>query len=138
MNHTKKIFWIIGSCVVLVAVSTAIVFLRDYLMEQDQPYEQISMEQASEYMEYEEDYILLDVRTQEEYEEGHIPGAVCIPIDDLAERAPKEFPDLEQMIYVYCRSGNRSKKAAKKLCNMGYINITEIGGIDKWEGKIEK
>ena len=138
MDHSKKVFIIIGSCILTVAVISAIILYRALIANQGQPYERISMDQAAEYMEYEEGYILLDVRSKEEYEEGHIPGAVCIPLEELPERADAELKDKEQMIYVYCRSGNRSKKAAKKLCNMGYTNITEIGGIADWPGALEK
>lgn len=139
MNHTKKVFIIIGSCILTVAVVCCIILFRAGFGKQGQLlYETISMDQAAEYMEYEEGYILLDVRTREEYDEGHIPGAICIPMDELQERAPSELKDKEQMIYVYCRSGNRSKKAAQKLCNMGYTNITEIGGILDWSGALEK
>ncbi|MDO5345480.1 MAG: rhodanese-like domain-containing protein [Lachnospiraceae bacterium] len=138
MNHTKKVFIIIGSCILTVALICGIIMYRTFLVSQGQPYEQISMDQAAEYMKYEEGYILLDVRTKEEYDEGHIPGAVCIPLEELQERAEEELEDKDQMIYVYCRSGNRSKKAAKKLCNMGYTNITEIGGISDWTGALEK
>lgn len=138
MEHSKKAFLIIGSCMVLVGIFSAFILYKTLRPNKGLPYEQISMEQASEYMDYEEGYQLVDVRTREEYEEGHIPGAVCIPNEILAEEAEARLPDKEQMIYVYCRSGRRSKQAAEVLCKLGYTNITEIGGINDWTGVTEK
>ena len=85
-----------------------------------------------------DDEIILDVRTKEEYNEGHIPGAICIPNEEITEKEPKELPNKNQIIMVYCRSGNRSKVAAKKLAEMGYKKVYEFGGIKDWDGKIEK
>ena len=82
--------------------------------------------------------ILLDVRTEEEYATGHIPGAICISNDEIGEKADAMLPDKEQMIYVYCRSGNRSQQAAQALCDLGYTNVTEMGGIIDWTGETEK
>ena len=98
-------------------------------------YTQISMAEAVELMESEEDYIILDVRTIEEYEGGHIPGAVCVPNETIGEEAVEGLPDKEQMILIYCRSGNRSKQAAAKLVEQGYTNIYEFGGIIDWNGE---
>lgn len=99
-------------------------------------YLQISMNEAVEMMETEKDYIILDVRTIEEYEEGHIPGAICVPNEIIGENAIGELPDKGQVILVYCRSGNRSKQAATKLAEQGYTNIYEFGGIIDWTGEI--
>lgn len=101
-------------------------------------YKQISMAEAKEMMNTESDYILLDVRTQEEYADGHIPGAICVPNEEIDTEPPVELPDKEQVILVYCRSGNRSRQAAEKLAAMGYSNIKEFGGIIDWNGEIEK
>ena len=101
-------------------------------------YEQISMEEAITLMESETDYIILDVRTQEEYDEGHIPGAICIPNETIGDQPPALLPDKDQLILVYCRSGNRSKQASAKLAALGYTNIKEFGGIIDWTGEIEK
>ena len=89
-------------------------------------------------MENEPDYIILDVRTQEEYDEGHIPGAICIPNETIGDQPPALLPDKDQLIFVYCRSGNRSKQASAKLAALGYTNIKEFGGIIDWTGEIEK
>jgi rhodanese-related sulfurtransferase len=87
-------------------------------------------------MEENDDYIIVDVRTFEEYCEGHIPGAINIPNEDIVDTEPELLADKEQMILIYCRSGNRSKQAAEKLANMGYTNLIEFGGIIDWEGEI--
>ena len=100
-------------------------------------YEQISMEDAVRLMKEEEDYIILDVRTVEEYEAGHIPNAICISNETIGTEDPKELPDKEQLILVYCRSGNRSKQASGKLVALGYTNVKEFGGIIDWDGDIE-
>jgi rhodanese-related sulfurtransferase len=86
-------------------------------------------------MEENDDYIIVDVRTFEEYCEGHIPGAINIPNEDI-DTEPELLADKEQMILIYCRSGNRSKQAAEKLVNMGYTNLIEFGGIIDWDGEI--
>lgn len=99
-------------------------------------YRQVSMEEAMRLMEEEEDYILLDVRSLSEYNLRHIPGAICVPNDSLRlSRPPEELPDKDQLILVYCRSGNRSKQASEKLAAMGYTNVVEFGGIIDWPGE---
>ena len=98
-------------------------------------YQQISMKEAVSIMETEDNYIILDVRTKEEYQEKHIPGAVNLPNETISTADIPELPVKEQLILVYCRSGNRSKQAAKKLAALGYTNIIEIGGINDWTGE---
>lgn len=100
-------------------------------------YMNITAEEAKQIMDSEEGYVILDVRTQEEYDEGHIPGAVLIPNTEIEARAEEELPDKEQVILVYCRSGNRSKKAAQILVDLGYTNIREFGGIIDWPYEVE-
>ena len=96
------------------------------------------MDEAKALMEESEGYILLDVRTKEEYESGYIPGAINIPLSDINENVVSSLPDKSQMILVYCRSGNRSRQASDKLSKLGYTNIIEIGGINSWKGDIIK
>ena len=96
------------------------------------------MDEAKALMEESEGYILLDVRTKEEYESGYIPGAINIPLSDINENVVSSLPDKSQMILVYCRSGNRSRQASDKLSKLGYTNIIEIGGINSWKGEIIK
>ena len=100
-------------------------------------YVQISQAEAMELMATEEGYVILDVRTVEEFSEGHIKGAICIPNETIGKSEIPELPDKGQLILVYCRSGNRSKQAAKKLADMGYTNVKEFGGINTWTGEIE-
>ena len=99
-------------------------------------YSSITMEDAAVLLESENDYLILDVRTEQEYFSGHIPGAMCIPNEDIDETVVEILPDKEQVIFVYCRSGNRSKQAAEKLANLGYTNIVEIGGVKDWPGDL--
>ena len=99
-------------------------------------YKQISQEQAKEMMEKDDGHVVVDVRRQDEYDAGHIPGAILIPNESINKDQPEELPDLDQIILVYCRSGNRSKQAAQKLFDMGYRNIYEFGGITDWTGEI--
>ncbi len=96
-------------------------------------YEQISGAEAKALMDSESGYIILDTREQYEYDEGHIPGAILIPYDEIADRAEKELSDKDQLILVYCRSGRRSKIAAEELVKLGYTNVKEFGGIIDWE-----
>ena len=101
-------------------------------------YRQVSAEEAKKLMDSEKGYVILDVRTQEEYEEGHIPDAVLLPDFEVEQRAAEQLPDKGQLILVYCRSGNRSKSAASTLVNMGYTNVVEFGGIRDWPYDVEK
>ena len=101
-------------------------------------YRQISMGEAVKMMKDEKNYIILDVRTPEEYLEGHIPGAINVPNEEIGTAEISELPDKSQLILVYCRSGRRSKEASQKLAGLGYTNIVEFGGINDWNGEIEK
>ena len=96
-------------------------------------YQQISQAQAREMMQRDDGHVVIDVRMQGEYDDGHIPGAILIPNESIGETPPAELPDLSQIILIYCRSGNRSKQAAEKLARMGYSRIYEFGGIMTWE-----
>ena len=101
-------------------------------------YEQISGAEAKALMDSESGYVIIDARTQEEYDQGHIPGAILIPEYEIADRAEKELLDKNQLILVYCRSGRRSKIAAEELVKLGYTNVKEFGGIIDWEYEIVK
>ena len=100
-------------------------------------YVNITAEEAKQIMDSEEGYIILDVRTQEEYDQGHIPGAIMISHEEIAEKAEGVLTDKEQLIRVYCRSGRRSKIAAEALVELGYTNIKEFGGIIDWPYEVE-
>ena len=97
----------------------------------------ITAAEAKEMMDSQEGYIILDTRTQEEYEESHIPGAILIPHDQILEKAEAVLTDKDQLILVYCRSGRRSKLAADNLVKLGYTSIKEFGGIIDWPYEVE-
>ena len=100
-------------------------------------YRRINMDAAITMMEEESGYIILDVRTPEEFADKHIPGAINIPNETIGAAEIPELPDKDQLILVYCRSGNRSKQASEKLVALGYTNIVEFGGINDWPGETE-
>ena len=97
----------------------------------------ITSDQALEDFNSKKGYIIVDVRTKQEFDEAHIPGAINIPNEEITDTKPELLPDLNQDIYIYCRSGNRSNQAAIKLIRMGYTNIYDFGGIIDWKGDIE-
>ena len=99
-------------------------------------YAQISQDQAKEMMAQDDGHVVVDVRRQDEYDAGHIPGAILIPNESIGTDQPEALPDLDQIILIYCRSGNRSKQAAQKLFDMGYTHVYEFGGINTWTGEI--
>ncbi len=99
-------------------------------------YRQISMEDAVKLMAEEDGYIILDVRRADEFAAGHIPGAINVANESIGTDEIPELPDQDQLILVYCRSGNRSKQASQKLANLGYTNVVEFGGINDWPGEI--
>ena len=100
-------------------------------------YMNITQEEAKKLMDTEKDYIILDVRTREEYDEKHIPGALLIPVEEIEEQAAEKLPNKDQLILVYCRSGNRSKTASEALEKLGYTRIREFGGINDWPYETE-
>ena len=105
---------------------------------QQTAYRKISAEEAYKMMGELKDFILLDVRTEAEYKEIHIPGALLIPDYEIKARAEKELPDKNKIIFVYCRSGRRSVNAARELANLGYTNVYDFGGISGWPYEVEK
>lgn len=100
-------------------------------------FERITMTQAKELMEKEQDYTLVDVRTPEEFSEGHIPGAINLPLGMIDRLAEDRLPDKNRKTLVYCYSGSRSLQAARILTNLGYGHIVETGGIMNWTGPVE-
>ena len=101
-------------------------------------YEQITAEEAKKIMDSGEEHIILDTREQDEFDEGHIPGAILIPYTEIENKAEATLPDKDKLILVYCRSGRRSKIAAESLSKLGYTNVKEFGGIIDWTYEIEK
>ena len=101
-------------------------------------YEQITAEEAKKIMYSGEEHIILDTREQDEFDEGHIPGAILIPYTEIENKAIELIPDRDKLILVYCRSGRRSKIAAEALSKLGYTNVKEFGGIIDWPYEVEK
>lgn len=128
----KKMFLFLLAVLLLTACG------QDKENTQEATYMNIAAEEAKQIMDNQEGYIILDVRAQEEYDEGHIPGAIVIPHPEIDDRAEEELPDKDQLILVYCRSGRRSKIAAEALVELGYTNIREFGGILDWPYETEK
>ena len=122
---------------IMILVSVIMIMGLTGCEKKDMSYTQISMEEAVAMMATEENYIILDVRTTEEFAEKHIPNAINIPNETIGSEELEELPDKNQLILVYCRSGNRSKQASEKLAALGYTNIYEFGGINDWTGELE-
>ena len=136
----KKLFWIVLAALLLTACgqnreetkpSEAIPNTQEAV------YMNITAQEAKEIMDREEGYVILDTRAQEEYDEGHIPGAILIPHDEILQKAESLLTDKDQLILVYCRSGRRRKLAAEDLQKLGYTNIKEFGGIIDWPYEVE-
>ena len=130
MRKIKRLFLFVLSLMLLSSCGT--------LGGTAKSYRQISMDEAVKMMKDEKNYIILDVRRPDEYAEGHIPGAINVPNEEIGTAEIAELPDKSQLILVYCRSGRRSKEASEKLVKLGYTNIVEFGGIQDYEGEIEK
>ena len=126
----------------LLSVAAALVFLLAVsgcsAEEKGSVYMNISPEKAKEMMENSEEFVLLDVRSEEEFSEGHIPGAIVIPHEEILKRGEAELPEKDVPVFVYCRSGRRSKIAAEALVSLGYSEVYEFGGIIDWPYEIEK
>jgi rhodanese-related sulfurtransferase len=127
----KKLIFILLAALLL----TACVQEKDN--DREAIYMNITAQEAKEIMDTQEGYIILDVREQDEFDQGHIPGAILIPYTQIDFKAEDMLPDLDQLILVYCRSGRRSKIAAEALVELGYTNIKEFGGILDWPYEIE-
>ena len=135
MSKRKRVFIIFAALILLLTACSSGGQVMDG-EDMVRSYTQISQDEAKQMMEQDGTQIIVDVRTQEEYDSGHIPGAICIPNESIGTKQPEELPDLDQVILIYCRSGNRSKQAAQKLFDMGYTNVYEFGGINDWTGEV--
>ena len=111
---------------------------KDITKGENVMYQQITQPEAKSIMDSGDDFIILDVREQDEFDAGHIPGAILIPYTEIEDKADKMLPDKDKQILVYCRSGRRSKIAAEALVNLGYTNIKEFGGIIDWPYEVVK
>lgn len=134
----KKIILIIIILTLIIIGVVCIMNRKERNIENEVIIKHVSMNDIVQIMEENENYIILDVRTQAEYNQGHIPNAICIPNETIDENVVNKLPDKNQMILVYCRSGNRSKQAAEKLKKLGYTDLIEFGGIIDWKGEIER
>ena len=132
----RRIVSIIAALVFLLAVSGCA--SEEASGGKEESYMRINAQKAKEMMENLEEFVLLDARTEEEFSEGHIPGAIVIPHDEIFERAEAEIPEKDVPVFVYCRSGNRSKTASKALFDLGYSEVYEFGGIIDWPYEIEQ
>ena len=121
--------------ILTVLILTMIIVIAGCQKTEEITYKQISQEEAAEMIVKDDGHVIVDVRRMDEYIEGHIPGAICIPNENIDRERPEKLPDLDQIILVYCRSGNRSKQASEKLAAMGYRNVYEFGGIITWTGE---
>ena len=127
----KKLVFLLLAVLLLTACG------QDKENDQGAVYVNITAEEAKQIMDAEEGYLILDVRTQEEYDQGHIPGAILIPDTEVESKAEEVLTDKNQLILVYCRSGRRSKLASEILVELGYTNIKEFGGIIDWPYETE-
>jgi rhodanese-related sulfurtransferase len=130
----------IKGLIVMVLISLSLFGLTACQSEENSTltYEQITAKEAKEIMDTQTEYIIIDARTQEEFDDGHIPNAILIPEYEIAKRAEQELPDKDALILVYCRSGRRSKIASEALVSLGYTNVKEFGGIIHWPYDIVK
>ena len=127
----KKLVFLLLAVMMLTACE------QDTEKDQGAVHVNITAEEAKQIMDSEEGYIILDVRTQEEYDQGHIPNAILIPDTEIKNKAEEVMTDKDQLILVYCRSGRRSKLASEILVELGYTNIKEFGGIIDWPYEVE-
>ena len=139
---TNKIIWLLVMIIIMVSSCTSRQDAETNRGTQTETegnmiYVSITSAQAKQLMDTESDYVILDVRTEEEYNESHIPNAVLIPDYEIMEKAEQVLPDKDQLILVYCRSGRRSKNASQALAELGYTNIKEFGGIIDWPYETE-
>lgn len=119
-----------------IALCTVLLFTACGTSPETGTYRKITQAEAKSLMDNEKDYVILDVRTEEEFSAGHIPGALLIPDYELEQQAANELRDKGQLILVYCRTGRRSKNAAQLLISLGYTNVLDFGGINDWPYEI--
>ena len=132
-HKTKKWYYTITVPALLLIQIVAAVLL---LSSCGSSYTRISQDEAMQMMQEQTDYLIVDVRRPDEFAEGHIAGAINVPNEEIIDEMPELLPNKDQLLLIYCRSGNRSKEASKKLADIGYTNIYEFGGINTWEGEI--
>ena len=136
----KKVIYIIVLIIIIVGGFALVIENKENRIDnkEESVIKYVSMDEIVQIMNENSNYIILDVRSMQEYNEGHIPNAICIPNETISEDIINKLPNKEQLILIYCRSGNRSKQAAQKLKKLGYTNLIEFGGIIDWAGDIVK
>ena len=134
----NKMIYIVFIVIVVIAGLILLLNKVDQNVDNDGVIKHVSMDDIVDIMKENDNYIILDVRTIDEYNAGHIPNAICIPNETIGSDIVSELPNKEQLILVYCRGGNRSKQAVEKLKELGYTNLIEFGGIVDWKGEIVK
>lgn len=134
----KIILSLIMSAIIISACSKAVLPEQKEDTGTKNSYTKISQDEAKKMMDKDDGHVIVDVRREDEFASGHIPGAILIPNESIGTEKPAELPDLDQIILVYCRSGNRSAQASQKLADIGYTNVFDFGGIMTWTGEIEK
>ena len=134
MEYGYLLLFLIIPAVILLAERLGLTQQSPDIGETGRTYVHIEQETAKKMMEKNDGHVIVDVRREDEYLAGHIPGAILIPNESIGTKMPEQLPDLDQVILVYCRSGVRSKEAATKLAAMGYKKVYEFGGILSWTG----
>ena len=124
----KKVFFLLVLSVSLVGCGAKV---------SSQPIRTVDAVEAQKIMATEKNYLIVDVRTPEEFADAHVAGAINIPLANIADAQPNLLPDKKQLVFVYCRSGKRSSEAAKRLNKLGYVNVVDFGGILDWNGPVE-
>ncbi len=133
-HKTKKWYYTITvPALLIIQIAAAVLLLNSC---GGASYNKISQDEAMQMMQEQTDYLIVDVRRPDEFAEGHIAGAINVPNEEITDEMPELLPDKEQILLIYCRSGNRSKEASQKLAEIGYTNVYEFGGINTWEGEI--
>ena len=132
-HKTKKWYYSITVPVMLILQILAVMLLLNSCGGAS--YNRISQDEAMQMMQEQTDFLIVDVRRPDEFAGGHIAGAINVPNEEIGSEMPEALPDKDQLLLVYCRSGNRSKEASQKLAGMGYTNVYEFGGIKTWEGE---
>ena len=126
MKHSQIAKYIFMTCMLLVGIASAFILYKNIRPSRGVPYEEATMEQAAEYMTYEKNYVLLDVSSEEAFQAEHMEEALNVPYEKLVERSTLTLPDKVQMVYVCGQDPEEARKAARKLCELGYKNITLI------------
>ena len=138
MKNSQKAQGIVLGCMLAVGVISAVIIWKNFRPSPGKPYEQVTLEQAMTFMDYETDFILVDIGSEDAFSEEHLDGAVNLPYEELGSRVSVVLPDKNQQIYVYGRDPKQSEMAARKLCTLGYTNIMEISDVRVHIGAVQE